>query len=55
VRRDTASGSIEVFFDDLSKPVLRATDRTFLSGQVGFGTFDDTGRIDDVMLWGRSP
>lgn len=52
VVRDTASGSIEVFFDDMTKPIMRAVDKTFGPGGIGFGTFDDTGNIDDVMIWG---
>ncbi|HPC95005.1 MAG TPA: DUF1080 domain-containing protein [Sedimentisphaerales bacterium] len=53
VARDVSTGSIEVFFDDMSKPVMRAVDKTFGAGGIGFGTFDDTGNIDDVILWGR--
>jgi len=53
--RDTASGSIEVFFDNMTKPIMRAVDQTFLQGGVGFGSFDDTGNLDDVMVWGRRP
>jgi hypothetical protein len=25
---------------------------TFMTGRVGFGSFDDTGNIDDVLVWG---
>jgi hypothetical protein len=32
---------------------MRATDRTFLSGQIGLGSFDDTGNWDDVRLYGQ--
>lgn len=53
VMRDVLTGSIEVFFDDMSKPIMRAVDKTFGAGGIGFGTFDDTGNIDDVILWGR--
>ncbi len=55
VVRDTTTGSIEVFFDDMDKPVMRAVDKTFGSGGIGFGTFDDTGNIDDVIVWGKKP
>lgn len=55
VVRNVSTGSIEVFFDDMSKPVMRAVDRTFGAGGIGFGTFDDTGNIDDVIIWGRKP
>ncbi len=51
VVRDSSSGSIEVFFDDTEGPIMRAVDKTFGSGGIGFGTFDDTGNIDDVMVW----
>jgi hypothetical protein len=50
--RRTADGSIEVYFDDLKTPVLTAEDKTFLWGQVGIGSFDDTGMWDDVKLQG---
>jgi hypothetical protein len=53
VVRKVESGSIEVFFDDMEKPVMTATDRTFTWGQVGIGTFDDTGNFDDVLVYGK--
>ncbi len=54
IARDTTSGSIEVYFDDMSKPVMTAEDRTFTWGRVGVGSFDDIGNVDRVVLWGRS-
>ncbi len=51
--RNAATGSIEVFFDNMDKPIMRAEDKTFLAGGIGFGSFDDTGNIDDVIVWGR--
>ncbi|MGE5195176.1 MAG: hypothetical protein ACM3U2_22005 [Deltaproteobacteria bacterium] len=53
VVRMIESGTIEVFFDDMQKPVMTATDKTFLWGQVGIGTFDDTGNFDDVIVYGK--
>jgi hypothetical protein len=52
VVRDADSGKIEVFFDDMQSPVMVASDRTFIWGQVGFGSFDDTTMWDDVVLRG---
>lgn len=52
VIRDTKTGTIEVYFDDMEKPVMTAKDETFKQGQVGVGSFDDTGRIDNVYLFG---
>jgi hypothetical protein len=30
---------------------MTATDKTFGWGYVGFGTFDDTGRVSNVKIW----
>jgi hypothetical protein len=27
-------------------------DRTFADGRIGFGSFDDTGKIDNIRIWG---
>lgn len=48
--RDTASGKIEVFFDDMTKPLMSVVDRTFGEGRVGIGSFDDMNDFDDVLL-----
>jgi hypothetical protein len=34
------------------EPVMTAVDRTFTWGQVGIGSFDDTGNFDDVLVYG---
>ena len=52
VVRDVESGRIEVFFDDMSEPVMTAVDKTFTWGQVGIGSFDDTGNFDDILVYG---
>ena len=51
--RNSTTGSIEVYFDDMDKPIMRAEDKTFLAGGIGFGSFDDTGNLDDVIVWGK--
>jgi hypothetical protein len=53
VRRDVSTGSIEIYFDDMQTPVMTATDKTFASGAVGVGSFDDTGRFDNLTVRGR--
>lgn len=53
VVRKVADGTIAVYFDDMSKPAMTATDRTFTWGQVGVGSFDDTGNWRDVKLHGK--
>jgi hypothetical protein len=53
IRRDVTSGTIEVFFDDMQKPVMTTVDKTFASGRVGIGSFDDIGDFDSFRLRGR--
>ncbi|MBI3861262.1 MAG: hypothetical protein HY290_05145 [Planctomycetia bacterium] len=53
VVRKVETGAIEVYFDDMQKPVMTASDKTFAWGQVGIGTFDDTGNFDDVIVYGK--
>jgi len=50
--RDVDKGTIEVFFDDMAEPIMTAIDKRFASGRIGVGSFDDTGRFDDIRLWG---
>jgi len=52
VVRRTADGAIEIYFDDMNKPMMIASDKTFTWGQVGIGSFDDNGNWDDFKLHG---
>ncbi|WP_203258903.1 hypothetical protein [Hyunsoonleella ulvae] len=49
--RKTQEGLIEIYFDDMTKPIMTATDTHFKSGYLGFGSFDDTGKFDDIKIW----
>ncbi len=49
--REASSGKIEVYVDDNAEPIMTATDKTFGAGWLGFGSFDDTGLVDDIRLW----
>jgi hypothetical protein len=51
--RRTGDGTIEIYFDDMQKPVMVANDKTFAAGQVGIGSFDDNGNWDDFKLFGK--
>jgi hypothetical protein len=51
IERFTEEGGIKVYFDDMETPVMLANDKTFLSGYVGFGSFDDSGKIDNIRIW----
>jgi len=52
--RNCTTGAIEVYYDDMDKPIMRAQDKTFKTGRLGIGSFDDTGNTDDVLVWGRN-
>jgi hypothetical protein len=54
LERTLADGLIKVYFDDLQKPIMVAEDRTFGAGYIGFGSFDDTGMISNIRIWGPS-
>ena len=51
IERDMNKGSIKVFFDDLSTPIMEANDTHFMRGKIGFGSFDDTGKFDNIKIW----
>lgn len=48
VRCDT--GEVAVYLDGLDTPLLTATDTTFPEGRVGFGSFDNFGRLRDLTV-----
>jgi hypothetical protein len=50
--RDAKSGKIEVYYDDMETPAMTAENKAFTWGQVGIGSFDDTGNWDDIRLHG---
>jgi hypothetical protein len=54
IERTLADGLIKVYFDDLQRPIMVARDRTLGAGYIGFGSFDDTGMIDNIRIWGPS-
>jgi hypothetical protein len=52
VVRKVADGTIEVYWDDMKTPVQTSTNKAFLWGRVGIGSFDDLGNFDNVVLRG---
>ncbi|WP_422351158.1 hypothetical protein [Flagellimonas sp.] len=48
------TGSIKVYFDDMENPIMEAKDDHFSFGYVGFGSFDDVGKFDNIKIWGDS-
>jgi hypothetical protein len=55
VVRKVEEGSIRIYFDDMETPIMEASDTHFVQGHIGFGSFDDTGRIDDIKIWAPQP
>lgn len=53
VVRDSQSGSIEIYFDDMKTPHMTANDKTFGKGRIGIGSFDDMNDFDDVRIYGK--
>lgn len=53
LERDAEGGRIAVYFDDMDRPLMEATDRTFTTGQVGIGSFDDMNNFANVKVYGR--
>ncbi|MFD0688264.1 PQQ-dependent sugar dehydrogenase [Actinomadura fibrosa] len=46
------TGEIAVYVDGGARPVMTALDTTFGSGRVGFGSFDNIGRLRDLTVRG---
>ncbi|MEQ8762662.1 MAG: hypothetical protein RL885_01960 [Planctomycetota bacterium] len=53
IERDVEKGTIRVYFDDMDEPIMIAEDKTFTWGRVGFGSFDDTGRMRNLRITGQ--
>ena len=54
LERKLAGGTVKVFFDDLTQPIMIGRDNTFGAGYVGFGSFDDLGKIGHVKIYATS-
>ncbi|BAL91551.1 hypothetical protein AMIS_63310 [Actinoplanes missouriensis 431] len=52
VKHLPASGQIAVYVDGGKDPIMTAVDKTFASGRVGFGSFDNIGRARDFTVTG---
>ncbi|PFG41150.1 hypothetical protein ATJ97_3698 [Georgenia soli] len=48
------TGEIAVYVDGADTPLMTAVDTTFSSGRVGFGSFDNVGRIRDLVVTGTA-
>ena len=53
--RRLESGLIQVYFDDMERPLMQATDKTFGVGRLGIGSFDDQNEFDDLQVTSLDP
>lgn len=51
IERNVEEGSIKVFFN--GKLIEEASDKSFSKGYIGFGSFDDSGKVDNVKIWAK--
>jgi hypothetical protein len=51
--RNSETGLIQVYFDDMSRPLMEVTDTTFGKGRIGIGSFDDKNDFDDILIYGK--
>jgi hypothetical protein len=49
--RKGSTGQTLVYFDDMSKPIMQADDKTFPAGYIGFGSFDDKGKYRNIRVY----
>ena len=54
VRVERRGKDIKVWFDDMDAPIMVAEDTTHGRGWIGFGSFDDEGRVRDIKIWSDS-
>jgi hypothetical protein len=52
VKHLPATGEIAVYVDGVKDPLMTAKDTTFGSGRVGFGSFDNIGRLRNLTVKG---
>lgn len=53
IERNVDEGTIKVYFNDMNEPIMEAEDTHFDAGYIGFGSFDDTGMVDNIKIWGE--
>jgi hypothetical protein len=51
--RNVVEGTIAVYFDDMETPIMTTEDKTFGTGRIGVGSFDDSGQFRNIRIWGN--
>lgn len=50
LERRGSLGKTAIYFDDMTKPIMEVEDKTFGSGRIGLGSFDDMNAYDDIVV-----
>ncbi|TWP53838.1 PQQ-dependent sugar dehydrogenase [Lentzea tibetensis] len=53
VQHCAETGDIAVYVDGASTPLMTATNKVLTTGRVGFGSFDNIGRVRDLKITGK--
>jgi len=53
VERKASDGTVRVWFDDMNKAIMTGEEKTFGPGAIGFGSFDDTGKVANIRVWAK--
>lgn len=53
LKRDSESGTIAIYFDNMDEPHMQVRDMTFAGGRLGIGSFDDQNDFDDIRIYGK--
>ena len=48
--RNITTGEIKIFVDGSKNPSIALSDKTFLKGSIGVGSFNDPGEIKDIII-----
>jgi hypothetical protein len=51
VERRLHTGEIKVYFDNMETPIMTAKHTALTTGYIGFGSFDDSGKVDNIRIW----
>ncbi len=51
LRLERVGPAVRVYFDDMIKPIMKSENGKFGEGWIGFGSFDDTGKVDNIRIW----
>lgn len=49
--RNVEDGLIEIYYDDMKKPIMVAHNKEFTKGKIGVGSFDDTSAWNDIRIY----